>query len=54
MCGCGKNATMTRTVWRVVYPDGSRSVDYPREGDARRENNTRGGVGTVESAQQPV
>ena len=53
MCGCGGTTRATRTVYRVVYPDGTRSPDYAIEADARRDNVRRGGTGTVTTAQVP-
>jgi len=52
VCNCGK-AAPTKTVWYVVYPDSSRSADFARESDARRENKARGGTGIVASAKIP-
>lgn len=51
MCGCGKGGVGTRTVYRVIYPDGSRSADFARESDAHSDNAKRDNTGRVVSAQ---
>lgn len=53
MCNCNQSAQRTRTVWRVMWPDGNRSADYVSERDARLENSRKGGSGVVMSAQVP-
>lgn len=53
MCGCA-GARAARTVWYVLWPDGSRTADFDREADARAANVRAGGRGTVIAEKAPA
>lgn len=47
MCGCSKGSGAGATVYRVIYPDGTRSPDFARQADAEADNRRRGNTGTI-------
>ena len=50
MCNCSGGGR-ARTVYRVTYPDGTRSPDYTIRADAEADNARRGNSGTVVTTQ---